>query len=439
MTFTRKMSARERMRLWFPNINVVVIAKIKGDIDHRKFSQSLEKISKIHPLTRVKAIVGENGEGVFTNRNVQKIPIFLKQYNSPEDIQQAVNEEIRIAWDFRTGPLLRLTILSSEDEHHLVFCGHHAICDGRSFIYLIRDLLSDYSGKIHFSTKEMKIPASEEERLPPGVKESFLAKIFISSMNKKWMRKNIQFSQQDYNRMHESFWKKRQTCVILESITEDEFSPFIKQCRLEECSVNSAIYVAFLLAQLHVQHELNERVLIPIDLRSYLSPPLEDVFGYFASALVIKNVIDGKIGFWETVRNFEKEVNRNKKIKNVFSFINTTLFEPSLLDAAIFAQNGNLEDEQALKLSAQIFNKLGTKLMVSNLGKIDIPKHYGELELLDIVPPILISGNSEKVIEFVTFGEHMNFSITHDPRIVTTQVVENVFTRVKNTIILFTK
>ena len=183
MTFSRKMSARERMRLWFPNINVVVIAKIKGNLDHCKFSQSLDKISKIHPLTRVTAIVEENGEGIFTNRNVQKIPIIKKEYKSTEDIQQTVNKELRTSWDFQTGPLLRLTIHSSEDEHHLVFCGHHAICDGRSFVFLIRDLLSDYSDKIHFSTEERRISISEEERIPPGVKESFLAKIFISSMN----------------------------------------------------------------------------------------------------------------------------------------------------------------------------------------------------------------------------------------------------------------
>jgi len=383
MTFTRKMSARERMRLWFPNINVVVTAKIRGDLDHQKFSQSLEKISHIHPLTRVKAIVEESGEGYF--------------------------------------------------------CGHHAICDGRSFVFLIRDLLSDYSERIHFSPGEKKTPVSMEERIPPGIKESFLAKIFISSMNNKWMKKNIQFSQKDYNRMHESFWKKRQTGVIVETITKDDFSPFLNQCRLKECSVNSAIYVAFLLAQLQVQQELNERVLIPIDLRGYLSPPLENVFGYYASALVIKNVVDGKNGFWDSVRKFDKEVKRSKRMKNIFSFINTALFEPSLLDAAIFAQNGMINDKQALKLSDQIFNKLGTQLMVSNLGKIDIPKSYGELELLDIVPPILISGNTQKVIELATFNEHMNFSITHDPNIVSTKVIKDIFARVRNTIILLSK
>jgi len=73
------------------------------------------------------------------------------------------------------------------------------------------------------------------------------------------------------------------------------------------------------------------------------------------------------------------------------------------------------------------------------LGKIDIPKSYGELELLDIVPPILISGNTQKVIELATFDEQMNFSITHDPNIVSTKIVEDIFTRVKNTIILLSK
>lgn len=439
MTFTRKMSARERMRLWFPNINLVVIAKIRGNLDHRELSQTLEKISKIHPLTRVKVIFKKNGRGIFTNQNVREIPIFKKQYKSPEDIQEIVNNELRISWDFQTGPLLRLTILSSEDKHYLVFCGHHAICDGRSFVYLIRDLLSIYSGKNHFCPDEVKYAASEEKRIPPGIKESFLGKIFISSMNKKWMEKNIQFTQQDYNRMHEYFWKKRQTSVILKTITKDEFSPLIYQCRVKECSVNSAIYVAFLLAQLQIQQEINKRVLIPIDLRSYLYPPLEDAFGYYASALVIKNKIDGKKGFWETVKKFDKEVKKSKKNKNIFSFINTALFKPSLLDAAIFAQNGILDDDQALKLSDQIFNKLGTRLMVSNLGRIDIPKQYGELELLDIIPPILISGNTEKVIEIATYNEHMNFSITHDPNIVSAKIVESIFSRVRNTIILLSK
>ena len=123
------------------------------------------------------------------------------------------------------------------------------------------------------------------------------------------------------------------------------------------------------------------------------------------------------------------------KVKTIFSFINTALFNPGLLDGAIFALNGIIDDEQAVKLSHQIFKKLATNLMVSNLGRIDIPLQYRDLELVDIIPPVLTSGNTEKVIEISTFNRRMNFSITYDPEKVSAEVVENIFNRVRNTII----
>ena len=435
MEFKRMMSARERMRLWFPNINVVVTAKIKGSLDLSDLTVALETLRNIHPLMGVKVILDDTGKGIFSNKNVPPIPITQKALKTGDDLEKTIKDELKVRWDFQTGPLMRLTILSNGKEHYLIFCAHHAICDGRSFVYLIRDLLGCYADPTACQSAMMKVPASVETRLPAGVKTNFLAKIFIGAMNRKWLQKGFRFGHKDYREMHQSFWQDRITNVLLTTIEEEEYAPFIKKCRSEGCSVNSAIYVAFLLSQLQVQHVENENVLIPIDLRAYLQPPLKDVFGYYASALVIQNMPNSSDSFWGTAKNFEAIVKRRMKVKTIFSFINTALFNPGLLDGAIFALNGIIDDEQAVKLSHQIFKKLATNLMVSNLGKIDIPLQYRDLELVDIIPPVLTSGNTEKVIEISTFNRRMNFSITYDPEKVSAEVVENIFNRVRNTII----
>jgi hypothetical protein len=77
---------------------------------------------------------------------------------------------------------------------------------------------------------------------------------------------------------------------------------------------------------------------------------------------------------------------------------------PSLLDGLAFAMHGALDDPMAQRLVERVQGKMRTGILVSNLGRLDLPTDYGGLCLSAIRPPAIYAGNAEKAPELLTLG-----------------------------------
>jgi hypothetical protein len=178
----------------------------------------------------------------------------------------------------------------------------------------------------------------------------------------------------------------------------------IARCRKQKVSVNSVLTTAFAGAQSAVQGEqpYHAKIVVAASLRDRLPSPPGEGLGMYAGGLELNFKYNHRRGFWENARAFHEKVQPRYTNKKLFSdLLNWLYLEPSMLDALHFKKLGGLvppESARHEKLTAfseredivlRILKRdhletLQTKhwgTAVTNLGRLDFPRQYGDLEL----------------------------------------------------------
>jgi hypothetical protein len=65
-------------------------------------------------------------------------------------------------------------------------------------------------------------------------------------------------------------------------------------------------------------------------------------------------------------------------------------------------------------------------LSITNLGKLDIPIHYGDLKLESLYGPSVYTDLIEKILGVNTINGKMHFNFTFDPKIVSTSIIDDI-------------
>jgi hypothetical protein len=113
-SYQRSMGGTERMRLWFPNINVVMAARIKGAVTENDLQGAIQKARQRHPLLGARVQIDAEGLGYFTTESVPENQLEVIPRKTEEDWLSSVKTELRHGWEISTGPLARFVLL---DQH----------------------------------------------------------------------------------------------------------------------------------------------------------------------------------------------------------------------------------------------------------------------------------------------------------------------------------
>jgi len=87
---------------------------------------------------------------------------------------------------------------------------------------------------------------------------------------------------------------------------------------------------------------------------------------------------------------------------------------------------GELDDRMARGLADRVQRKMHTGMLMSNLGRLDLPLDYGDLHLEALIPPAVYAGNAEKALEVLTLGGTMYLTLTFDPSVIAGDTVSAV-------------
>lgn len=87
---------------------------------------------------------------------------------------------------------------------------------------------------------------------------------------------------------------------------------------------------------------------------------------------------------------------------------------------------GALDDGMARRMAERVRAKMRTGMLVSNLGRLDLPLAYGDLRLEALRPPAIYAGNAQKALEVLTVGGRMHLTLTFDPARVAAETVRAV-------------
>ena len=205
--FTRTIGA-ERTLLMLP-FNVVMVGRIKGLLDSSKVATALKQLRSRHPLLAVRVQIHEDGNASYVTDGVPESPIHVEQRKNRDQWLDRVKVEFRTSFPIETGPLVRLAIIHSPDVSEIIICGHHAICDGMSLGYLLRDLLEQLADPEREPGPALIPPAIDSTTAPTPPPSNPIQRFIMRLINKKWSAKNLRFGESDMVGMHKVFWEKK--------------------------------------------------------------------------------------------------------------------------------------------------------------------------------------------------------------------------------------
>jgi len=406
--YRRRISPQEGMFLHAPYAIVTMTAKIRGFISEDMLQVAVNKVKPRHTNLRLKVEFDEIGDPWFTSEDVEAIPIEVIPRKDDQGWQEVIHQQSLIPFDFEVRPAIRFLLVQSPQESELLIFCHHMICDGLSLAYLARDILTvlgDPSAELEILPDPQPI---DRESLPPGVKMNGLVNYFIERINKKWREEKVHFGQDDYQAVTEAYWSNFNHGMSLLEFSEEQTTALVKKCKAEGVTVNSALAIGLTAAQIRIQgvQPYHSDITIAGSLRERLAKPAGEAMGIYAGAVSPRYVYKEKLGFWENVRKFNQKVqplytNRNLfKDPLVWNYLETGILEsltfkmlggfvqsssPQAEKLNSFGQREDVISSMVQREKMDSFDNVLMGTAVTNLGRMDFPTRFGDLELERII------------------------------------------------------
>ena len=355
------------------SLNIVTISRIKGEIRKEILRQALDAIQSIHPLLNCR-IVGTLEHLEFTNQGTGKIPLCVVSQGINDNWQDVVTEELNKTID-SSQVLLRCVLIYKQSEintSYLITTVHHAISDGLSCISLQSEILKCYqiiaSGDSIDIDCESAIPPLEEllPKWMEGKKGIDKGKWFLLKMKLKMLLHKPETLESEETVPIES-----RSCGMSHRFLEKELTQkLIELCRQEKTTVQGALCAAMLLTVANkISREKPRSIKVScrsyVDMRRRLEPPIKQkTMGFFASFLTSFHQIKPQMSFWDLSRELTNNIELGLKRKD--------FFKPLMMFRKILEYYIDNPDELLLTIS------------VTNIGRVNIPEVYGDLEIEEI-------------------------------------------------------
>ncbi|MEA5575867.1 phthiocerol/phthiodiolone dimycocerosyl transferase family protein [Anabaena sp. UHCC 0451] len=367
-------TAMEILNIHAKTWNLVTISRINGNLQAAVIRQALDIIQSRHPHLNSHIIHFKN-RFYFQTAGTEKIPLRTVINLEEEQWQEVVNQEMNQAIDSHKC-LMRVVLVSVQGKQnisYLITTLHHAISDGLSSIQLHSEILK-YCQKI-ISADAIK-QVTNLETLPPAEK-------LLPEYKQDW-RGNISsiflFLKLGFRKLYHrpktlGFEKyapisKRSCQIIHRQINSDLTEKFVQSCQQENTTVHGAISAILMLTVAkkitkYNQHNIRVNCLSHLDLRRRLKPPInQENLAALATSIIGFHTIKQNTSIWELAREVKQNLEIGIKHGELFNMV---LIAKHLINFCfLFPQ------------------QVAATVSVSNVGKVNIPENYGELELAEI-------------------------------------------------------
>ncbi len=228
----------ERGHIFMPGYNVLMVAWIKGQVSETALRTAIQKIQQRHPLLGVHIEFDDNHQAWFTSRNTLDIPLKVYPRTSDKTWLDACYEENKIPFQLDTGPLLRVIWVKDSSVSELILLGQHAICDGTSLVFLMRDLLT-YLGDPTIKVEVLDdLPTIDKAVNLEKIKLNFILKRIITKLTEIWKHNEIIFNYQDFAPLQKVFNEGNYQILSYE-LSPKETEELIQKSREHSVTVNS--------------------------------------------------------------------------------------------------------------------------------------------------------------------------------------------------------
>jgi hypothetical protein len=334
---------------------IVLLAEVQGSTTPEDWRTALNRVQAHHTILSSRIRKDPGYRPYFELARDVGLPLEVVPLDSGASTLERCSREL--GTKFPQGHMLmRATVLHDRDRSTLILAADHAAFDGRSLVFIMRDLLRSLAGESLGNPQPIS-PSQDELfglRNPEG----------YASASAEATDRAFETGAQDSG---ERFLLER---VWIEPPVT---SSIALRARREQTTVHGALTAAIMLAGRGQSRQWRDtliRCASPIDNRATLNaganPGLLLTFGYTELAPAFSS------GFWDLARQVRRDVNVHHTIAEA---------APSLAPIREM-----MSVEQYPDNLVAFSRQRAHTLMVTNYGRLGIPANYGRLQLQSISP-----------------------------------------------------
>ncbi len=376
MLKNRELAASEQAMEILNNLaatyNVVTIGRIQGILNQKFLRQTLDVIQSRHPLLSSRIIAKSNS--YWFEAGADKIPLLVVKKQQIQEWEEVVIQELNQKINSDRN-LLRVTLIHFEEEEnicYLITTIHHAIADASSSIQLHYEILTNYQkiaeGKAEFNVTPLPRLAAANTLIRKSIKDFarignilFLLRIKLQLM---WYRPTT------LNFEKSIPTESRSSGIVHRKLDSELTARLLDVCRQQKTTIQGALGAAMLLAVAEKtnlfqgkNHYLSFQS--AVNLRPRLKPKISNEhLTLMASFINTFHNLRENNTFWDLARDIKQKLEKGLASADAFKFM---LASKTLLQFM-------LKNPYKSPLSASL----------TNIGRINIPHNYGQIELEEI-------------------------------------------------------
>lgn len=409
-----------------PSMYLVTKVTVIGEYNRNRIEDAIREMERVHPIITYVLEEGEEGKVYFVKKEDSKVKVKYFEKKSQDGWLSITREEEFIPLEFDKEPSLRFLIIHGKEDFDIVILGHHLLGDGKSYQYLMHDLLEVYcNGTQNLPVQETRfireISDLPKESEPPS---EFVEE--IHAVNKRWSSMRRQYTREEYLKLFTDHHEVHGLGLSVEAIDKEMFPLLINRCKEHGVTVNSALVTAF-TAVLYKLNKEEQKATVAVNLRDKLNFSTNRCIANYSSAVSPKLKYNEEDTFWSNVECIHKllkeELNQPSKtfaILQLFCHMDGSIFD-SLAQAA----NGTFQGEILMDVIRLLgFENREQGFDLSNLGVIEMNPEMGEYFIKDYVFFANPTTTYDFTVGVATFNEQLNLAICYKKNSVTEEEIQ---------------
>lgn len=332
-----------------------VVAEIAGDVAPEAYIAAFAAVQRRHPLLNVDIRAPASGRGSAAFHAVNRpIEVKIRAFSQAHDWQWEVERELTTPQPGTPGPLMRASILHQPDKVHVVLTFHHAIADGLSAAFIIRDLMAALNGCV-------------VQPLPQSASIEDLSSALPRSADRDDLPSVPQIDPEALRAIAgQDIWQKfdeERIVVSTMALSERLTARLGETAKANGTTVHGAISAALALSLF--DQGAGCTLGSPINLRPILD--VEEDCGYFVILGVTCLPKHERTGFWALAQQAMDDLAQPRS--------------PEGVAASLDFMAAHVTATTTPDIASGILGRFAADAVLSNLGRLSIPQTIGRLRL----------------------------------------------------------
>jgi hypothetical protein len=347
--------------------NFCVAADIEGDLPPETLPAIFALLQRKHPLLNAEihdrsAYGGRPGPAFYECG--RSIDVALRPLIDDDDWMQEAERQLELRFDPAAGPLMRATVFHRPGRAQVILTFHHAIADGMSGAFILRDLMTALSGQ----------PIGTLPARPPS--ETLLVRHpeFHRSCDTRQPQKldadALRAIGAEASRQANHAARPKITAVTLDKAFTRRLQD---SARAQGTTVHGALAAAEVLSANEHRPGIPCTIVSPLDLRDMLGVDDGTCGVYVGVSRHIHLAGNGET-FWTLARQATDEIALAKTITATSSFVKSIM--------------ANVPATATPDIAVGLMAARHRDAMISNLGRLSLRQMFGNLRLSAFWGPI---------------------------------------------------